>query len=259
MLADAVSVQGLVSFRIDQCSIPVGEIDQQQRQQLTDIDGTLRLSGVSVGLNNQITANILALLKRFGRVENDMKLTVSRSSEVRFHVIDGRVHHQGLMFLLPIGASDFELKSSGSVGFDETLDLELALGLPDSVLGDGPLGKFLSSDPLVIQVTGGIKEPKIKLASDIGWTGRLQSLLEAIESPNADKLDAQKPDEQNSESAITESAGTVLDIVGGLIDRANERDKPPLSDLRERLREVRDADAATPRRPGLLRRRRQPE
>ena len=61
----------------------------------TDIDGTLHFSDVSVSLNNQITALLMPLLKRSGRVDDHIQLTVSWSSEVRFRVVEGRVHHQG--------------------------------------------------------------------------------------------------------------------------------------------------------------------
>ncbi|MCP4889761.1 MAG: hypothetical protein GY904_24535 [Planctomycetaceae bacterium] len=269
MLADALSVQGSVSFRLDHCSIPVGDLDKQQRLMHTDIDGTLRLSDVSVSLNNQITAVLTSLLKRFGRVDDDIQLTVSRSSEVRFRVVEGRVHHQGLMFLLPVGGADFELNSSGSVGFDDSLDLELALGLPDSLLGGGPIAKFLTSNPIVIQVVGSVSEPQVQLASDNGWQNRLQSMLDAIgsgvdeasDSLNSDANDTNDPNEetQNSSESAIETAGTVLDIFGDLLNRGTAREEQSAPTLRDRIRNRGDQESSPPRRPGLLRRRRQQE
>jgi hypothetical protein len=222
------------------------------------------LSEVSVGLNSEIANGILTLLERIGQTESDLRLTVSRSSEVRFHVVDGRVHHEGLMFLLPIAESDFEFNSSGSVGFDETLDLRFTLALPGSVLGDGALGRFLADDPLAIQVDGTVSDPRIRLASDQGWQSRLQSVLDVVGSS----------DGESEAPSITESAGTVLEMIGGLLDRAEQRaeqrsdqgdaqgvdqrdDQRAIPGVRDRIRERREQRESEGRRPGLLRRRRQ--
>lgn len=267
MLADAVVVQGQLTFQLDHCKVPVGDLDKQQRQQLTDIGGALRLSDVSVGLNNEITAKILALLERFGATDKDVKLTVSRNSEVRFHVVEGRVHHEGLMFLLPIADSDFELTSSGSVGFDETLDLRLTLGLPKSLLGESALAKFLTSDPIVIQVTGVVDEPEIKLASDKDWNGRLTGVLEKLNLAGGPAEDGQDADAQADDPSgdaadrakrITESAGAVLDVVGGLLERDENQERSPLFNRRER-RADRDEESSEEPRPRLFRRRRAEE
>ncbi|MEM8668479.1 MAG: hypothetical protein AAGG48_13255 [Planctomycetota bacterium] len=248
MFADALSVKGDVSFTLDHCVIPVGDLDAQQKQQLSEIDGTIQLSDVTVGLNNAIADQIIGILERFGQTESELRMTVSRSSEVRFQVIDGRVHHQGLMLLLPIAQSDFEFNSSGSVGFDETLDLRFTLALPASVLGDGAIGNFLSSDPLAIQVNGTVSDPRIRLASDQGWQTRLQSVLDSIGSSG-------DPSEAPS---ITESAGAVLDIVGGLLDRAEDGEEESAEPgLLDRIRQRREERESEGRRPGLLRRRRQ--
>lgn len=257
MLSDAILAEGRLSLKIDQCSVPVGDLNQQQRQQLTDIGGAIRLSDVSVGLSNEITAGLLALLERFGRVRDDVRLTVSRASEVQFRVVGGRVHHRGLMFFLPIGESEFELTSSGSVGFDETLDLKLALGLPESLLGDGPLAKFLTSDPIVIQVSGSVDEPKIDLASTIDWNDRLSSVLEALGRGKTSDADGQTEEQNQRRDPILESAGAVLGIVDGLLDRNEPRETSPLRNLIERRRLRGDSEEDPPRRrPGLLPRRR---
>ena len=247
LFADSIAVEGNVSFRIDHCAIPIGDLEPQQKIELTEIDGTVRLTDVSVGLNNQIAQQITSLLSQFFAVDQQIRLTVTRSSEVRFYVLDGRVHHQGLAFLLPIAESDFEFNSSGSVGFDESLDLQLTLALPKDVIGDGPVRRFLTNDPLAIKIVGTTQDPVIRLASDQGWQSRLQQALDAIGSSDGE-----------SSPSITDSAGAVLDLVGGLLDRGENADEEASPGLRERLRDRREQRNSEPRRPGILRRRRQP-
>lgn len=249
MFANSVSVEGKVSFRLDHCEIPVGDIERSQKLEQTEIEGVVGLTDVSVGLNSPIATQLVSLLQRFFDIDDNIRLTVSRSSQVQFSVVDGRVHHQGLAFLLPIAESDFQLASSGSVGFDETLDLEFTFALPEKVLGDGPIQQFLTSDPMAIQITGTTQEPIIRLASDQGWQSRLQKTLDGIGAQNGE-----------GSSSITDSAGAVLDLVGGLLERdkdSQEGSEPGLLDRLNERRNERKEDES--RRPGLLRRRRNPQ
>lgn len=254
MLADAIVARGQLSFEIEQCTIPVGQMGDRERQELTDVGGIIRMTDVSVGLNNDITTKLLSLLKRFGKVADDVRLTVSRSSEVRFHVVGGRVHHQGLMFLLPIADSDFELTSSGSVGFDETLDLELELGFPSSLLGDGPLARFLESDPVVVQVSGSLDEPHLQFSAG-DWNRRLAALLNRRVSSAPEEPVQQDEDGEVTGEIIQESANVVLDMVGGLLDRKTEGGSTIRESLRERRRARRSPDDPESTRPRMFRRR----
>ncbi|MEE2938044.1 MAG: hypothetical protein VYA84_18805 [Planctomycetota bacterium] len=173
------------------------------------------------------------------------------------------------MFLLPVGGADLELNSTGSVGFDDSLDLELALGLPDSPLGGGPITKFLTNNPIVIRLVGSVADPQVQLASDNGWQNRLRSMLDAIgsgadeasDSLNADADDTNDPngETQNASEYAIETTGTVLDIFGDLLNRGSEREEPSAPTSRDRIRNRGDEESSPPRRPGRLRRSRQQE
>lgn len=189
MFAGVLDVQGKISCRIDQFSVPTG--DAVVRRQHSDIEGTVRLSDVEVGLNNKVTEQLMPLLNQFG-VELPRSLTISQSSEVRVHVTDGRVHHQGLMFLLPVADSSFEINSTGSVGFDESLDLRLELALPPAVLERSRLAQMLIREPIAIRVEGTVDEPEIRLDSSDSWTQRLQRLLDTARSGDASQGEAER-------------------------------------------------------------------
>ena len=255
MLSDVVDVQGRISFDIDKFSVPVGG-DPELRRQQSEISGTVKLSDVSVSLKNQITEQLVPLLNRIGAIQGDLAMTVSESTEVSFQVVDGRVHHQGLMFLLPVADSSFELQSSGSVGFDESLDLQLAVGLPGKILGNSMLAKFFTDEPMVIEVTGTVDEPKIGLASNDGWAGRLQGVLNTFASKpeRADETGTAEQPEATTGREIENAAGAVLDVVGGLLEQSGDRDQPLFPNLRDQIRDRRQ-EPQRPRR--LLPRRRQ--
>jgi hypothetical protein len=242
MLADVVDVEGKISFRLDQFSVPVGGAEEDQSQQSAKINGTITLADVSVSVNNKFTAQLVPLLRQFGAIDRNLEMTVSRSMEVSFQVVEERVHHQGLMFLLPVAGSSFEIQSSGSVGFDETLDLQLALGFPETVRGKSLLSKFLTAEPLAVHVTGTVDEPRFSLDSADGLAGRLEGMLGSLRSRDRRVEDraATGGDPKQSQSSDVTATGSVRNMFNGLLDRSSEGDNPVFPGLRDRIRGLRN-------------------
>jgi hypothetical protein len=256
MLADGVDVQGRLSLRLDRFFVPVGEMDDQQRRELMDIAGEIKLDGVSVALTNPLTTKLFELAARFSRRELPDALTVAEAAAVRFEVKDGRVHQEGLTFLLPYDESSLAIASRGSVGVDETLDLELSITLPGVLLGRSALTKFLVEEPLLIHVGGTVQEPTIELPEQENWISRLGTLLhrehaaEGETKPAEAGLDPSVSEESESagiddsgmeaEDSGIEVAESILGIVGGLLEDADERQRPAVGGLRQRLQERRE-------------------
>jgi translocation and assembly module TamB len=78
-----------------------------------------------------------------------------RTVDVR--VIDGRVYHENLEFLI----DDVPVRSRGSVGFDETLAVEIEVPIQQKWVGDKPALKGLVGQVLKIPVQGTFNQPKI--------------------------------------------------------------------------------------------------
>ena len=123
MLADVVDVSGRVSCRVDRFTLPIGGSDQDggsdpiERSALADVAGTVTLSDVSVGPKGRILDRLLPLLGRLTDVQPDASLSLAGSSELSFELVDGRVHHDGLVLLLPVADTSLQLQSHGSVGW----------------------------------------------------------------------------------------------------------------------------------------------
>lgn len=237
MLANEIDVRGALSFRLDHCSIPVGDIDRETRARLAEIDGEIEFQGVSVGLKNEITKQLLGLVAGLRGREPPGLMTVAETSTVRFQVIDGRVHHQGLTFLLPYAGASFGIDSSGSVGIDETLDLTLALDLPAEWLGDSLLARFVTAEPLELRVRGTVDEPIVGVGSASRLTSRLQTLLNRSKLPANDESSADVSAEDGS-GDVTDS---VLGIVGDLLEQLPDAEGRLLPGLQDRLRERRES------------------
>ena len=74
---------------------------------------------------------------------------------VDFKLADGRMHHQTITFQI----KDVTLKTSGSVGMDETLNLIAEFGIPDEWLGNTKLLAGLKGKSIRIPIGGTLARP----------------------------------------------------------------------------------------------------
>ena len=230
MMADVVDVEGKISFRLERCVVPIGEMEEETRTQQLQIAGSVELADVTVGLNNKIMQRIVPLLDGLGRSNVPTTMTVNRSSAVEFNINNGRIEHRGLVMQMPLAGSALEIQSSGSVGMDKTLDLQLAISLPDDLLGNSALARFFTKEAALVRVTGNIDEPQIKLDTEGGWAERLQNVLSdadgllkdrsTTDPAEADSSDANAEDKRDPVEDLSES---VLGLVGGLLEGAGRR------------------------------------
>lgn len=218
LMDDVVDVQGAVTFRIDEFNVPV-DVASKDAPQRTDISGMLQLSNVAVSPNNRISDELMPMLSRVAPVDRRLALTISRTMGVKFRVVNGRVYHHGMMFLLPIANSALEIKSSGSVGFDETLDLRLSVNLHSDLRRAPVLAQLLAADPLLIHVTGSIDRPKLGFESPEQFARRLEGLIHTLGSDVTGSGEPRTADgnfRQPSRKERTTEA--VIGIVNGLLD-----------------------------------------
>lgn len=245
LLADEVAAKGEFSLRLDHFQLPIGRgsgADPQRDQQDMHIEGELQLHQASVGLRNTIAKRISdVILQLIGAGDND-RLTVTKDLVVSFQVLNGRVHHQGLALILPRGDSSIHFTSSGSVGLDETLDLQVAVKLPDELLGGGALVQKFTKDAIVLGITGTLDEPKVNIESNSGLVGSIQSL---IKGTGGEEQDDRVMDEAAQQEAVT-------DVIDGAVDVASDI----LGNLRQRMEQQKEAAEQAPAeeaepRPGL--------
>jgi hypothetical protein len=233
-MSGVVNVTGNVSFHLDRMIVPVGKMSDAERQEKLEIAGAIEFSDVTVGLKSKLMNAIAPLLQRFGAHDAPSAMTISKASAVQFHVADGRIEHQGLVMQMPLAGSALEIASSGSVGVDESLDVQLAISIPDHLLGDSALAKFFQVESVQIQVSGTLDDPHLELDSTGGWTDRLHSLL-APQEPGDVKETAEAS--MNPEADVAES---ILGMVDGLLDRPPRDGQPVLPNLRDRLQSRRE-------------------
>ena len=97
-----------------------------------------------------------------GKKPSDV-VRVVENAEVKFQVRDGRIHHEDMHFGFPDISPDLVIRSSGSVGYDKTLDL--VLDVPSILLNKAnPGGKKTAH--VRLRVTGTIDKPIVTEIKD---------------------------------------------------------------------------------------------
>jgi hypothetical protein len=110
-----------------------------------------------IGLAQQIEA----LAKRRDptalAARSQVTLLAIRDQQVNFRVVEGRVHHQNMEFQI----DDVTVRSQGSVGFDETLNLTLQVPIQEAWVSKEPLLAGLKGQALQIPMTGTLTRPQM--------------------------------------------------------------------------------------------------
>jgi hypothetical protein len=167
VLANATWVQGEVSAALEEFRVPIGQ------DKAAEVEGTIDLHQVETGIKSSLLLQIAQLISTVLRRDLPTKVRIAEESSVRFRVRDRRVWHEGLAFGLPEFSSDLLIRTSGSVGIDESLDLIVDVPIPLDTLFDGPLAQQIGSRRLKLHVTGTLAEPKLGLPRDNDLLGGL--------------------------------------------------------------------------------------
>lgn len=170
LLADAAKVSGSVTVEVRKCVVRF----EGDKPIVDALDGRVVLHDVQSTATGT-TADVVQLLGTALRMDVPQQLRVVDDSVVDFEVIDGRVHHKGLAFLLPGITDDLLLTSAGTVGFDRSLEVTLSVNLPRKGLADYPLLQRLADQPLELALTGTIDNPTLGIA-------RNQTLIDVLAS-----------------------------------------------------------------------------
>jgi len=92
-----------------------------------------------------------------------------QDQNVHFRVVDGRVYHQNMEFQI----DDLVVRSEGSVGLDETLDLVLHVPIPDKWIAADRLLGGLKGQTIDIPVGGTLTRPRMDRTAIAGLSRQL--------------------------------------------------------------------------------------
>jgi hypothetical protein len=211
ILSKVTRAKGEISIDLDDWRLPLGHPEQGE------LGGRLALHEVEVGPGSFVRALAEAL-----HVPPDVAL--ARESIVRFELVDGRIRHRDLEFDLP-GA---HVRTSGSVGFDRTLDLlaEVELRLPAKLLAESPLARSLAEKTLKIPIGGTLARPRLAagFVRELGLTALFDKLKGlGVKLPGGKAADDSAPDQDGGKLISAETAELLEDLLGKWNERRREK------------------------------------
>ena len=255
ILADATTVDGEFSLKLDAWKVPL------YAPKKTTGSGLLEINSLDVGAG-PLVGEIAKLLRLSPRI------LVVKDSPVKFYMKDERIHHVDLTFYI----EGVKVRTQGSVGLDETLDMMVDIPVPKHLLGDGPLATALAKQTVQIPIGGTLAKPQID-STRLG--GSIQSLVRGTVKSMAkddvsqaegflkgliDRATVAKPapgdkseDKPGDKKAETEAL--IGDIIGGASSLLEERRKrraagePTLLDRLRKQRQPQSKNGAEKPRP----------
>ena len=173
VFAGATQLQGSFSLYMDEGSLPLSD------PRLTTAAGKLRIHTAEVA-PGPLSQQYVVWAKQIEAVVGGKRLPTRhdaadtvwlrlRDQQVDFAVHQGRVFHRGLEFQ----SGNVVIRTRGSVGLDETLDLVAEVPFQEAWVSENALLANLRSQPLEIRIAGTFRQPQI----DAGSINRLASRL----------------------------------------------------------------------------------
>lgn len=209
VLAENAMVTGTMTVELKEFRFPLDPASADERNRRLTMSGQFMLHDVETGLKTPLLKQIAAIVTQFVGVRVD-RLRVANETRVDFNVEEGRVFHDGLTLVIPEISDDLTVTSSGWVDLNENVQAELSInlaGLGGSLAGI--VGESLS-EPLKLEVTGTLKNPKIRLPQ-----GR--SVLDEI----AGRLSG--GDIGTAAGGPANVEGAIVDVVDGIIGEGENK------------------------------------
>jgi hypothetical protein len=160
LLADATRAEGRFSVALESARVPLPD------QARSDVHGALTIHNAHVGpgplaqqflsLAEQVRSLVEGGTPGSGTTASSTWLVVPEQT-VPFDISQGRVQHRNLV----VKSGDVQIRTSGTVGFDETLDLVAEVPIHDSwVVGKAYLNA-LKGTTIRVPVRGTLSKPRL--------------------------------------------------------------------------------------------------
>ncbi|MEZ6049489.1 MAG: hypothetical protein R3C11_28705 [Planctomycetaceae bacterium] len=160
MLADVTQIEGHFSMDLNSAQIPLFTPES------SDITGTLEVQQAEVR-SGQMANQLTLLVKQVKNIINRGSIAgngnvnntwiVMPQQESEFRVTGGRVYHKKLEFQV----DDAVIYTTGSVGFDNSLNLVAEIPLQEKWLGNNRLLASMKGQILRVPISGNLKAPVV--------------------------------------------------------------------------------------------------
>ena len=211
VVADATSIRGNVTVTTDGFQIPLFQPERMTAR------GTVKLNDLQVGpgpISNQLLPMVDRFLAIFKPSESGFSAQQSwmalKQQTIPYVIQDGRVYHEGLV----LRYKDVSIATKGSIGFDQTMDVEAEIPIQEKWLGREAWMAALKGQSVSIPIAGQLSQPKLNSKSFGDMTSRLlkNTTNAALNNVVTEQL-------QNAQSQFNEKVGKELNKVQGGLDQ----------------------------------------
>lgn len=160
LLADATRAEGRFSVLLDGAKVPLADTNS------SDVHGQLTIHSAQIG-PGPLAQEFIALAQQVKTILENRPASASQNAAadwllipeqtVRVDVQDGRVHHQGLTMT----AGDVLIRTSGSVGFDESLAIMAEVPIRDEWVTNKKYLSSLRGTTIQIPLQGTLSKPRL--------------------------------------------------------------------------------------------------
>lgn len=237
ILSKTTQLNGEVSLRFD----PIHHQLHTANSAPINLAGHATLHSVKANLTADWAQQLAEMTGRLGEQNSTGGLEIVKDSQVDFAVVEEGIYHEGLAFVLPQTLGQTQISSSGTVGFDESVNLDFRVKMPTPGFG----GVFASSitrmlsGPIVMTVTGTISEPKLAPPPGLGIVDQLSENMRPGSSnqpapsiPNT-VLHMIGSSTAGSAAPSDEIAGGILDMIRAVRDAKQKQDSAPQPKLED--------------------------
>jgi hypothetical protein len=223
ILSQSTHITGTASVRLGQTVIPMEPTADGRLE--VQLSGEAEFHSLDARLKEDWIEQLATLIGTATQVDIPNRIVVARDSVVRFQVFPDGVHHDAMAFLLPDLAPGLVAETSGTIGLDESLDLDLAIQLPQNLQPSDPfVAQFirLLNGPLRARVTGTIDIPELQFPSTSEMLSDLSKRInttshqdEAPDVPRAvfDLIRGVSQTETDPEGKATDIAGGIIGLI----------------------------------------------
>jgi hypothetical protein len=221
LVADATSAKG--TFTVTSRGIQMPVMDPLS----VNAQGSILLTNASIGagpLADQLlgTANQLRSLLKPGDVQQTRdysSLLTIAEQEIPFAVQNQRVYHEGLT----INYKDMQIRTRGSVGLDQSLDLVAEIPLRDEWLGGSRWLQGLKGQSLSIPVSGTVSAPRLDQRAVQQFSQQLvrEAAGNALNNAVQEKIGG--PPQEVLNNRLNEEVGKVQNKINNALQKEGEK------------------------------------
>lgn len=179
LLSQATATEGTLSLTPEAARFQLDKISESSMAGTLQIHkGRVRPGPLAQELIGPLTQAAALNGTRLANANNAVLMSVNDQS-IPYVVQDGRVYHDDFNFNI----GNLKLTTTGSVGFDRTIDLLVSMPFPENWTNRGPILQALQGESLDFHIVGTLDQPKLN-ARPLKETGQRIGIKAAEELLN---------------------------------------------------------------------------